>query len=406
MPVEPWNESGRVWEEDHGLLDEEQVARCAVRGRGGVPPLPGPDADDLQRRVHAGRPDRRAEAGRVADPGTSRRGEQKLGISRRQFLCGSGGMAAALLAMNDVFGRFFDVDPDRDVRTGRRTRRRRPPKDLFVFDDQLHLVRGSQPPPADLRALAQGPSSAPVHVEPLQPARAAGRAGDVWGVWNPALVGLPIDPANAQHHAVHQGRLPGQPGHHRAAEQRHRLHGPRWTASRPGRRGTSQEALARRDPRRPPRPPPRANFVNADLRLHAHAGPRPALRRQGQSAVHPGANRQATSPTRGRATTSRTPPRWTTIRNSLMRQWRHDDEEVAYPTFELIQKSYDRLKGEEAGVQQYLRAQRPGPRPAGPEARPPGRHAQGGARLAEAQLHHLSRLHPAELLPVRHAARR
>ena len=29
MPVEQWNESGRVWEEDHGLLDEEQVARCA-----------------------------------------------------------------------------------------------------------------------------------------------------------------------------------------------------------------------------------------------------------------------------------------------------------------------------------------------------------------------------------------
>ena len=26
MPVEQWNESGRVWEEDHGLLDEEQVA--------------------------------------------------------------------------------------------------------------------------------------------------------------------------------------------------------------------------------------------------------------------------------------------------------------------------------------------------------------------------------------------
>ena len=28
MSVEKWNESGRVWEEDHGLLDAEQVARC------------------------------------------------------------------------------------------------------------------------------------------------------------------------------------------------------------------------------------------------------------------------------------------------------------------------------------------------------------------------------------------
>jgi hypothetical protein len=25
MPAEKWNESGRLWEEDHGLLDEEQA---------------------------------------------------------------------------------------------------------------------------------------------------------------------------------------------------------------------------------------------------------------------------------------------------------------------------------------------------------------------------------------------
>ena len=23
-----WNETGRVWEDDHGLLDEEQIAKC------------------------------------------------------------------------------------------------------------------------------------------------------------------------------------------------------------------------------------------------------------------------------------------------------------------------------------------------------------------------------------------
>ena len=28
MSVEQWNESGRVWEEDHGLLDMEQVSKC------------------------------------------------------------------------------------------------------------------------------------------------------------------------------------------------------------------------------------------------------------------------------------------------------------------------------------------------------------------------------------------
>jgi len=29
MAVDKWNETERVWEADHGLLDEEQVARCA-----------------------------------------------------------------------------------------------------------------------------------------------------------------------------------------------------------------------------------------------------------------------------------------------------------------------------------------------------------------------------------------
>ncbi len=28
MAAQKWNETGRVWEEDHGLLDEEQVAKC------------------------------------------------------------------------------------------------------------------------------------------------------------------------------------------------------------------------------------------------------------------------------------------------------------------------------------------------------------------------------------------
>jgi hypothetical protein len=35
--------------------------------------------------------------------------------------------------------------------------------------------------------------------------------------------------------------------------------------------------------------------------------------------------------------------------NSLMRQWRHDDEEVAYPTFDLIEKNYRKLKSKKPG---------------------------------------------------------
>src|SRR5260370_16558829 len=29
MPADKWNEEGKVWEADHGLLDEGQVAQCA-----------------------------------------------------------------------------------------------------------------------------------------------------------------------------------------------------------------------------------------------------------------------------------------------------------------------------------------------------------------------------------------
>src|SRR5918993_3940887 len=110
MPVERWNESGRVWEEDHGLLDPEQVAKCeradVAEPLSPVPTrmisngeyMPAPQTD-AQQRVEA-----RVEE--LADEASKR-----LRISRRQFLCGSGGMAAALLTMKQGYGRFFDVGP-------------------------------------------------------------------------------------------------------------------------------------------------------------------------------------------------------------------------------------------------------------------------------------------------------
>src|SRR2546422_10204970 len=35
---------------------------------------------------------------------------KKLGVSRREFLASSGGMAASFMAMHEVYGKFFDVD--------------------------------------------------------------------------------------------------------------------------------------------------------------------------------------------------------------------------------------------------------------------------------------------------------
>ena len=346
MPVEQWNESGRVWEEDHGLLDAEQVAKCqradvAETLRSPVPtrmisngeymPVPQTDA---QKRVEA-----RVEE--LADEASHR-----LGISRRQFLCGSGGMAAALLAMNDVYGRFFNVSPAELYEPAAHAQAA-PPKDLFVFDDQLHLVRGSRPSPADLRAVAQGPSSAPrVKSNPYNPRGQRDERGDAWGVWNPALVGLPIDPAYAHitqfikdvyldsqvtigllsNVTASMVQVDGQPPRPpRNAQEAQR--GEILTAA--------QTAAAR-------------NFVNAisgSVRMLCHGllyvgkGNLPFI--QEQIDKH--------EPDSWKGYNISNSAKVDDDPNSLMRQWRHDDPEVAYPTFELIQKSYDRLKGKKPG---------------------------------------------------------
>ena len=64
---------------------------------------------------------------------------KKLGVSRRSFLASSGGMAAAFLAMNAVFGcRTFDVDPTEVMESGASAEKW--PKPWFIFDIQTHHV--------------------------------------------------------------------------------------------------------------------------------------------------------------------------------------------------------------------------------------------------------------------------
>src|SRR5258708_11789167 len=107
MPVKQWNESGRVWEEDHGLLAAEQVARCeradvAEPLRCPVPTrmisngeyMPVPQTDQ-QKRVEA-----RVEE--LADEASHR-----LGISPPQFLCGSGRTAGPPPAPQNAYRAVF-----------------------------------------------------------------------------------------------------------------------------------------------------------------------------------------------------------------------------------------------------------------------------------------------------------
>lgn len=118
---------------------------------------------------------------------------KRLGQSRRQFLMGTGGLAAAFIAMNEVHGKTFKItteemyEPAAYAQNGL-------PKDLFIFDDQTHIVRTSMNTPQGLRALAQGPGPASTAAGyTSNPFNGTGgnalgpdEFGNPWPDWNPA----------------------------------------------------------------------------------------------------------------------------------------------------------------------------------------------------------------------------
>src|SRR5262249_49339897 len=68
----------------------------------------------------------------------------RLGLSRRQFLGRSGSMAVSLLAMNAVFGQFFDVLPVEAADPA--AFQERNGTTPFIFDVQLHYVSAGYDP--------------------------------------------------------------------------------------------------------------------------------------------------------------------------------------------------------------------------------------------------------------------
>src|SRR5215831_7771140 len=369
MPVERWNESGRVWEEDQGLLEPDQVAKCRradvaeplcspvpTRMVSNGEYMPAPQTDQ-QRQVEA-----RLEA--LADEASRR-----LGISRRQFLSGSGGMAAALLAMNEVYGRFFDVSAAELYEPAAHAQAA-PPKDLFVFDDQLHLVRGSRPSPAALRAVAQGPTSAPrVKSNPYNPRGQKDERGDTWGVWNPALVGLPIDPRYAHitqfikdvylDSQVTIGLLSN------VTASIIQIDGKKYRAPRNAKEAQEGEILTAAQTAAA------RNFINeisGSPRMLCHGllyvgkGNLDAIQEQIDK----------NEPDSWKGYNISNSAKVDDDPNSLMRQWRHDDAEVAYPTFELIQKNYEKLKGRKHGFNNICVHKGLAPGPPDPKRGHPG----------------------------------
>lgn len=126
---------------------------------------------------------------------------KRLGLSRRQFLRTSAGLAASFVALNETFAEhahgaeLFRVAPD-SVLDHDAFLADAPPHDLFVFDDQCHFVRGAAPIariPPFLRVTAQGESArVPNSVflaNPWNPLNLPDEHGEAWGNWNPELVG-------------------------------------------------------------------------------------------------------------------------------------------------------------------------------------------------------------------------
>jgi hypothetical protein len=87
-----------------------------------IPPLQSPEQKEYE--------------ARVAD--ISERSAQRQGISRRDFMRSGSGMAAALLALNQVFGRCFDVDAAEVL--DQKAFEEKWPKNQFIFDIQTHHV--------------------------------------------------------------------------------------------------------------------------------------------------------------------------------------------------------------------------------------------------------------------------
>src|SRR5216683_77646 len=233
---------------------------------------------------------------------------RRLGMSRRRFLASSGGMAAAFIAMNEVFGRFFDVNPLELM--GSAHAQGAVPRDLFVFDDQLHMIRESFSGPLALRAMSQGAgpaaSAAGFDKNPFNAEGLPDELGRTWSAWNPPL-GLFEPPGGTK------PRIP------RSVDE-----------SLTAMNLTGYQTAAVRD---------WVNAIAGSTRLLAHGQIFPGRQHLGfmQQQIeqfHPdswkGYNIAYT------AKLDDNP-------QSELKQWRLDDEQVAYPTFELIRNNRKEL---------------------------------------------------------------
>jgi predicted TIM-barrel fold metal-dependent hydrolase len=188
--------------EEDAWLSDEQLERCApAEAEPFHSPIPTRMVSNGEYMPHPQTDQQRHVEARVKELAES--SAKKLGITRRRFLEGTGGMAASFLAMNEVYGANFDVHPEELFEPAAHAEKG-PPRELFVFDDQTHIVRSSMNSPQSLRALAQGPGSVstgggfkynPFNGVGGNPA-GVDELGNAWTPWNPEQLG-PDAPPNS-----------------------------------------------------------------------------------------------------------------------------------------------------------------------------------------------------------------
>ncbi len=187
--------TGSKPESDHTWMTPEELGKCAraydVEPEDFRSPIPTRNVSNGEYLPKPQTKQQKQVEERIKELADS--ASKKLGISRRKFLASSGGMAAALLAMNEVYGKFFKVDPIELVEPAAAAENGLP-NDLFVVDDQLHFVRGNTTitlGAPSLRAIAQGPTSAAFGfpTNPFNPDGFPDEAhNDPYYPWNQALV--------------------------------------------------------------------------------------------------------------------------------------------------------------------------------------------------------------------------
>ena len=129
----------------------------------------------------------------LAEPASKR-----LGISRRQFLAGSGGMAAALVGDERSLWTLLRRQRGRAASNRRLVPRPRRPRTCSssTISCTWSAAAGRRRPGCEPSRRGRRRRRASSRT-PTTPRGQKDELGEVWSNWNPALVGLPIDPGYA-----------------------------------------------------------------------------------------------------------------------------------------------------------------------------------------------------------------